>query len=338
MSWYRLTTGILAGAVLFAATAGRRARARQLALRRNGAAPAVRTDDGVRLHVEVDGPSHPQVAVVLVHGIGADAGMFDPQWAVLRRTTRVVRYDQRGHGASGWAGPRSATVQRLARDLQQVVAAHAGELPVVVVGHSMGGMAVLTLAARRPDLFGDRITGVALLSTRAAPLPGTGAGTTAPGRLWLALSRATAWLLWTVAPVMEAARPFRSRPVRWALRRQLFADDPPAGAVHAMVRRWADVPLAVPAALLTSLVGYDQRPAVAALRGVPVLVLAGTDDATIPADSARRIADGIGDQADLVLVEGAGHMVGTSHPAEVNDALARLLTRAAHGRNRRRTG
>jgi pimeloyl-ACP methyl ester carboxylesterase len=333
----RLTAGVVTGAALGGAMAGRLARSRRLSRRRTGPASAVRTDDGVRLQVQKDGPPGSQVAVVLVHGIGADASMFDPQWELLRRRCRVVRFDQRGHGASGWRGPRSATVPRLGRDLEQVIAAEADDLPVVVVGHSMGGMAVLALAARRPDLFGARITGVALLSTRAAPLPGTGAGTSTPGRVRVAVSRAVAWLLWTVAPVIEAAGPFRSRPGRWVLRRRLFADDPPAGAVRGMARRWAGVPLAVPAAFLTSLVRYDQRAALAALRGVPVLVLAGTEDATIPPDSARRLAGGIGHRADLVLVEGAGHMVGISHPTEVDDALDRLLTRAAHATDRRRT-
>ncbi|WP_449609302.1 alpha/beta fold hydrolase, partial [Pseudomonas aeruginosa] len=78
----------------------------------------MRTDDGVRLHIEADGPADAPVTVVFAHGFAARSTMFDPQWSALRGRDRLVRYDQRGHGASGWAGVRSATVDRLGRDLE----------------------------------------------------------------------------------------------------------------------------------------------------------------------------------------------------------------------------
>ena len=318
----------LTGTGLVTGMAVRRVRARALARRMTGSPPVVRTDDGVRLHVEVDGPADAPVTVVFAHGFAARSTMFDPQWSELRGRARLVRYDQRGHGASGSAGVRSATVDRLGRDLEQVVDALAGDAPVVVVGHSMGGMAVLALAGRRPELFGSRIIGVALLSTRAAPLPATGSPTTRSGAVRTALSSAGAWLLWVSAPLLGALRPFRSRPGRRLLRRRLFAGDPPEKAVRVMSRTWVDTPAGVMAAYLTSLATYDQRAAVEKLRAVPVLVLAGTDDATIPASSARRLAEHIGEQADLVLVDGAGHMVTLTHANAVHAALERLLARA----------
>ena len=42
--------------------------------------------------------------------------------------------------------------------------------PVVLVGHSMGGMTIVALAEQHPELFGDRIVGVALISTTAGGL------------------------------------------------------------------------------------------------------------------------------------------------------------------------
>lgn len=255
--------------------------------------------------------------------------MYDQQWAALRGRARLIRYDQRGHGASGWAGVRSASVDRLGRDLEQVVEARADDTPVVVVGHSMGGMAVLALAGRRPELFGTRITGVALLSTRAAPLPGTGFSSEGQGqtRAVLAAAAAGAWLLWLVAPAIGALHPIRTRPGRRLLRRQLFAGGASEGDVRTTARWWTETPSGVLAAYLTSLVTYDQRPAVDALRRVPVLVLAGTDDATIPPDSAPRLAEEVGESARLVLVHGAGHMVNVTHAAAVNAALDDLLGR-----------
>jgi pimeloyl-ACP methyl ester carboxylesterase len=306
-------------------------RARRLAHRMSGSAPAVRTDDGVRLHVEVDGRADAPVTIVFAHGFAARSAIFDSQWTALRGRARLIRYDQRGHGASGWAGVRSATVDRLGRDLGEVVDALTGDGPVVVVGHSMGGMAVLALADQRPELFGARITGVALLSTRAAPLPWAGSSTGPLAQVPTTLSAAGAWLLWMAAPVVGALRPFRSWPGRRVLRRRLFAGDPPDRAVHAMAGMWTDTPSAVMTAYLISLASYDERAAVDALRAVPVLILAGTDDATIPASSAQRLAEQIGEQAELLLVDGAGHMVNVAHSSTVNAALERLLTRAQVG-------
>ena len=110
---------------------------------------------------------------------------------------RCVWVDQRGHGRSGRGSEGSHDIDRLGVDLEQVLAAAAPEGPVVVVGHSMGGMTVLALADQRPDLFDDRVVGAGLLCTssgglaavplglprqvgalvhRAAPDPGLGAG------------------------------------------------------------------------------------------------------------------------------------------------------------------
>lgn len=324
----RLVAGTtIAGTVLLGGAAARHARARRLARARNGHHPSVLTDDGVRLHVDVAGPPDAPAVVVFAHGYGAASAIFDPQWAALRNRARLVRYDQRGHGASGWAGTRSATVDRLARDLEQVVETQAGDAPVVVVGHSMGGMAVLALAGRRPELFGSRIAGVALLSTRAAPLPGTGSPTTPRGRLRTGLTTTGAWLLWVVAPVIDALHPMRSRPGRWVLRRRLFAGHPPEGDVRAMSDMWDRTPTSVLTSYLTTLATYDERPAMEALRNVPVLVLAGTEDTTIPPSSAQRLARGIGDSARLVLVPDAGHMVNVTHADTVNSALDVLVDR-----------
>jgi pimeloyl-ACP methyl ester carboxylesterase len=328
---------ILATAGGFAAAAAlRRACAHRLSQHMTGAPPSVRTDDGVRLHTEVDGPADAPLTVVFSHGFAARAAMFEPQWAALRGEARVVRYDQRGHGASGWAGFRSATIERLGRDLGQVIDARGGPGPVVVVGHSMGGMAVLALAWLRPELFGHRIAGVALLSTRA----GLTAGEDSDGaalRVRTALAEAGARIVWLGAPLVGAAHLFRTGIGRRLLRRRLFADEPPDQVMLAMQDMWVGTPVPVVSAYLRSLAQYDARAAVGPLRNVPVLVLAGSDDSTIPARSARWLADRIDGSVRQLLVPGAGHMVNLSHSAAVNAALRDLLAEVRAGTDGRTT-
>ncbi|MGY1836300.1 alpha/beta fold hydrolase [Blastococcus sp. SYSU DS0510] len=328
--------GVLAGAAGVAGVAGLRLhRAHRTARNLVAATPGIRTDDGVSLHVEVGGAADAPVTVVLAHGFGARAAMFDPQWAALEGHVRLVRYDQRGHGASGWAGVRSATPRRLGRDLGQVVDQLGGPGSVVVVGHSMGGMAVLALAAQRPELFGGRIAGVALMSTLAGPLPAAGQDAE-EGRLRAALASAGAWLLWLTAPLLGVLHPFRSAPVQRLLRSRLFAGYPPEDDARSIIRMWQQTPAAVLAAFLPGLARYDRRTAATALRDLPVLVLAGAEDATIPATAAETLAERSGPWARLVLVSGAGHMVNLTHADAVNAALGNLLdlARARHGERR----
>ncbi|MCW2622847.1 MAG: hypothetical protein JWL64_2449, partial [Frankiales bacterium] len=124
----------------------------------------VLADDGVALHVEIDDlPGAP--TVVLVHGFTARIAEWDLQRETLRGQVRIVAYDQRGHGASGWGAPSHATVDQLGRDLGAVLDRHAATGPVVLVAHSMGGMTVMALARQRPELFGTLVTGAFLLAT-----------------------------------------------------------------------------------------------------------------------------------------------------------------------------
>ena len=75
----------------------------------------------------------------------------------------MVFWDQRSHGRSGRSDLTHATIDQLGDDLLAVLeATTAPGRPVVLVGHSMGGMTIMALADRHPELFGDRVVGVAL--------------------------------------------------------------------------------------------------------------------------------------------------------------------------------
>ena len=132
------------------------------------------TDDGVRLHVEVDGDEASPLTVVFAHGFTARLVEWDLQRAALRDRARLVFFDQRGHGRSACTPLPDATIGRTGRDLGEVLDATTPTGPVVLAGHSMGGMSVMALARQRPELFGDRVVGVFLLATSAGGLVETG--------------------------------------------------------------------------------------------------------------------------------------------------------------------
>ena len=148
---------------------------------------AVKTDDGVRLHVEVDEVDSAELTVVFTHGYALNQDAWHFQRRDLRGKVRLAFWDQRSHGRSDRAPEGSVTFERLGLDLADVLDEVAPEGPVVVAGHSMGGMTILSLALSRPDLFGSRIAGVALVATSARGLEGVSLGL--PGPLGPAATR-----------------------------------------------------------------------------------------------------------------------------------------------------
>src|SRR5439155_18589522 len=76
-------------------------------------------------------------------------------------------FDHRGHGLSGAANERSSTIEQLAADLDAVLRAVVPEGPIVLMGHSMGGMVIMELAQQNPELFAERVCGVAFIATAA---------------------------------------------------------------------------------------------------------------------------------------------------------------------------
>ena len=101
-----------------------------------------RTSDGVEIHFESIGGGPP---LLFVHGLGDTGARFRPIVASLRSHFQCVRIDLRGHGQSAPAPDYAAL--RLDRDLAAVTSLLGIERPLLV-GHSLGGVAVSTFAAR----------------------------------------------------------------------------------------------------------------------------------------------------------------------------------------------
>ena len=117
----------------------------------------VRANDGVQLYYEQDGPVDAPVTVVLVHGFcqNRDDLLFQRRalLAEFGARIRIVSFDLRSHGRSRAATAEHATIDQLGADLDVVLRELVPTGPVVLIGHSMGGMTILALADARPELF-----------------------------------------------------------------------------------------------------------------------------------------------------------------------------------------
>src|SRR3954469_2137799 len=125
--------------------------------------------DGVGLHVRTSGPADAPLTVVLLHGWCLNWRIWHHQIAALEASGRVqvIAYDARGHGRSGATHLRSATLAQLGEDLAEILHRYAPTGPVVLVGHSLGGMSIMEYAGAHPTEFAARVRGLLLISTSA---------------------------------------------------------------------------------------------------------------------------------------------------------------------------
>ncbi|MGI8817176.1 MAG: alpha/beta fold hydrolase [Pseudonocardia sp.] len=309
--------------------------AAELGLLPPGTASSVTADDGARLSCEVIEPAGnraAEVTVVLVHGFGLDRRCWHFQRRELAGPrTRVVLYDHRSHGRSERTTRASCTLEQLGEDLYAVLRSLVPTGPVVLVGHSMGGMTIMALAEAHPELFGDRVLGVALMSTSAgevasAGLPGTFLSRRNP------LTRAVGALARAQPKLVELVRRLGNDLI-WGITRAYSYGDRPVDPwmvdlVHSMVSaNGVDALVGFVDALGT----HDRLAALPALASCEVLVAAGDADRLIPFEHSERIAVEL-PEATLMRLPGVGHVAMLEQPEIVDEALAELLEKALRRR------
>jgi pimeloyl-ACP methyl ester carboxylesterase len=298
----------------------------------HGAGRTVYADDGVPLHVEVEGDENAAVTVVFVHGFTLSMDCWHFQRRDLTGVGRLVFYDQRSHGASGRSRREHATIDQLGRDLFAVLEAVAPRGQVVLVGHSMGGMTLLALADQHPELFAPitgRVIGVALVGTAAGAFAETIFGIpgvvgravrpVAPGAIRAANRR---------AHLIEQGRQAGSDIAFLLTRKLSYGGDVPPSLVAFMERMVTATPIEVMTEFFDTFLRHDKLAALGVLKDVPTLILCGDVDKLTPVHNSHVMAEALPD-AELVVVPGAGHMVMLERPSVVNAALRRLVERAA---------
>jgi pimeloyl-ACP methyl ester carboxylesterase len=305
----------------------------------------VQADDGVLLSVEEIGPREAPMTVVFVHGYTLSMA----SWTFQRRTlaaelatanghrpqARLVFYDQRGHGSSRRGAPERSTVEQLARDLATVLETRVPRGPVVLVGHSMGGMTIMGLAALRPELFGPKVAAVALISTSSGNLAELDFGLPELlTRVRAAVFPVAAWTMRHRPAFAERTRRVAADLVSAITRSLSFASaDVDPALVRYVDSMIAGTPVDVIAEFYPALAGLDETGSLEPLRNVPTLVLTGDKDKLIPKEHSELLIDGLGrageSMAELVVVPDAGHLVLLEKPGEVTEALNALIRRAA---------
>ncbi|MCM3884993.1 alpha/beta fold hydrolase [Frankia sp. R82] len=297
-----------------------------------GRVTTVIANDGVPLHVEETGPADAPLTLVFVHGFCVRADSWFLQQRELADLGRMVFFDQRAHGRSGPSVVGNCTIDVLADDLYRVIRERVPEGPIVLIGHSMGGMAVLGLAEEHPELFGDRIIGVALLSTSASELA---RATLGPAALLTGVVRrvvpGVAVGMRRASGVLEHLRGSGSD-LSWEVTRRIaFGDtDLSPDVITFLEAMVSQTPVEVIAAFLPTLLDNDRLAAVDRFAATPTLIIVGAADLITPVGHSRAIAAAL-PEAELLVEDNAGHAIMLERPAAVNAAIRRLVGRAVAG-------
>jgi len=326
-----VATGVAAGMSLERLAVGRKRlrpdpEAREAFGRLPGKPRVVTLPDGVRLYVEETGSG--PLTVVFVHGFALSMTSFHYQRRDLADVGRLVFVDQRAHGRSQRGDDENCTLDQVGLDLLAVLDEVAPNGPIVLVGHSMGGMTIMSLAKQRPELFGTRVVGAVLVATSAGGV--AEALVPIPARVADVLSVRLLPRVQRVAgrPVVAAGRRAGSDLNFVFTKLWGFGDNPSPAQVELVERMTSATPLDVLLAFVPTFREHDLYEGLDALAKVPTLVFGGTRDRITPYSHSEEIARRI-PGTHFVTVTGAGHMLMIERAPLVNLHLRAFLRKAA---------
>ncbi|MBD2034988.1 alpha/beta hydrolase [Leptolyngbya sp. FACHB-321] len=117
--------------------------------------------DGSEIHVEIYGPDRAPT-LILTHGWGPDSTVWYYPKQQLTEHFRIIVWDLPGLGKSKKPKNRDFSLEKFACDLEAVLTL-AGDQPVILLGHSIGAMILLTFCRLFPQHLGQRVAGLILV-------------------------------------------------------------------------------------------------------------------------------------------------------------------------------
>jgi pimeloyl-ACP methyl ester carboxylesterase len=284
------------------------------------------------LHTEVDevgenGAS--DMTLVFVHGYALSLDCWHFQRKHFRGRMRQVFYDMRSHGRSTRSQRQFCRIPQLADDLAQILDEVVGNRPVILVGHSMGGMTIMRLVQTRPDRFGSQIHGVALLSTSAGEMADHSPIRGLPGRTFARVAEPMLAALNRIPELIEHGRRAGSDLGYVVTRRFAFASNVPPSYVEFVSEMLAETPLEVISDFYPAFAELDEYRAFEVLSRIPTAVIGGEDDLFTPVTHTDRILELLPD-TDARRLPNCGHLPMIEHSTTCNEILDRLVQRTGH--------
>jgi 3-oxoadipate enol-lactonase len=254
------------------------------------------TANGISINCQIEGPDGAPW-IILSNSLLTNLSMWDDQAAVLNKSYRVLRYDQRGHGRTQVPEGKYSFDMLVSdviglMDALSIARAH-------FVGLSMGGVTALFLAQRHAARF-DRIVACDCV-------PGS---TPASAQQWNERTELAS------TKGMDALA--EATVNRWFPPEFVATKAPVLDKIRGMI---ASTPLTGFAGGAAALSDYDLRPGLAGIARPPLLIC-GTKDATFP--GMKQIKEAVPGAA-LVEIEGAGHICNVEQPVAFARAVSEFI-------------
>lgn len=270
------------------------------------------------------GPSG-KTALVFLHGITLDMTTWHYQWRHFSDSYRCILVDLRAHGRSAKPPDGDYSLMAMGKDVKAVLDAAVPDGHAILIGHSMGAMAMLAFARQFPQEFGGRVRGAVFVDTGASDLAREafgGFGTRIAATLRRVGDR------YSARP--ELAERLQERIgrygtdltflVAWATN---FGPGASPSQVEHVARISAGTPVEVWVHTLRDLLEMDLRHAIEHVR-VPSLVIVGDRDLLTPKTSAQALRAALPD-ARAVVITGAGHISMLERHRVFNEVLSGYL-------------
>ena len=290
---------------------------------RTGEVHRIIRPDGSELRVECYGPADAP-PLLLTHGWGCDSTEWFYQKKSLAERFRLIIWDEPGLGLSKKPDNNDYRLEKLAADLEAVLK-FAGDRPAVLVGHSIGGMIILTFCRLFPESLGHRVAGLVLAhTTYKDPVR-----TTKMAAFYTAIEKPVVIpmlhvtiALWPLFYIINWLSYFNGSAHR-SMRKQSFAGTETQGQLDyfaGQMPRWrTDV-------LARGMLGMIHYDATATLPTIPVptLVVVGDQDITTLPEAGRYMSESIPD-AQLTTLSPAKHLGLIEHYGRFNAQLAQFV-------------
>jgi pimeloyl-ACP methyl ester carboxylesterase len=286
----------------------------------------IRSFDGTEIAVRAAGPQDGPV-VVFAHGFSLDMTTWYYQWRAFQDRYRCILLDARAHGRSGKPASGDYSLLAMGRDLRSVLDAMVPDGPAALVGHSMGGMAIVAMAQEHPEIFGERVAGTILSDTAVSDLLAEVLGTLGV-RAGAALRRLGTRLATRVDAAERVLRGVRrygadlSFLISWGTN---FGPEASPSLVQYVTRLSRDAPVEVWVHTLQDLLQLDLREALENIT-VPTLVIVGDRDLITPKTGAQVLRDAL-PEGRAVAIRGAGHVAMMERHEVWNEIVADHLGR-----------
>ena len=285
----------------------RRKGAEEPKLMRTGTVQRIQRPDGSALQVEFYGPEDGQ-PIILSHGWGPNSTIWYYAKRQLSDRFRVIVWDLPGLGKSTRPKNNDYSIEKYARDLEAVVAI-AGDKPVILLGHSMGGMINLTFSRLFPEHLGSRVAGLILVDTTYTNPVKTCIFSGLVRKLQKPLLEPLLYLTILLSPILWLMTwlSFLNGLLHISVELSGFKGTETRGQLNFAALLSAFGSPGVLARGTLAMFNFEETKTLATIN-VPVLVVCGASDiATKPVASDRMKAEL--PQAELVTIKPGGHMV-----------------------------